>query len=73
MQDTGELIDVLTVLDDMNSGKPIISLAARDYYILHYATDTEKAEFIKEDRWTAFLGFLFIGFTVAGIICAIIK
>jgi hypothetical protein len=72
-EQTTETVDILTVLDDMNSDNAIISLAARDYYIMHYATDTEKTEFVKEDRWTAFLGFLFIGFIIAGIICAFIK
>ena len=73
MEQTTEPVDILTVLDDMNSDNSIISLAARDYYITHYATEAEKAEFKKQDRWTAVLGFLFIGFIIAGIICAFIK
>jgi len=70
---TNEPIDILTVLDDMNSDNSIISLAARDYYITHYATVKEKTEFIREDRWTLILGILFIGFAIAGIICEFIK
>lgn len=43
-------IPVHKVLDDMYQDKGLVSLAARDYYYLNYATESQKAEMDFEDK-----------------------
>ena len=48
--DKTDLIPIERVLDDMCSDTSGVSLAARDYYRMNYATEEEKIEMDKEDR-----------------------
>lgn len=45
-----ELVPIEKVIDDMYQDKGLVSLAARDYYYLNYATELEKAEMDFEDK-----------------------
>lgn len=53
-------VPIQRVLDDMYQDKDLVSLAARDYYYLNYATESEKAEMDFEDKIQNIISICFV-------------
>jgi hypothetical protein len=62
-----DLIPILQVLDNMYSDS-YISLAARDYYYLHYASESKKRSMDIEDKIIKIIGILIISLIPISII-----
>lgn len=45
-----KLVPIEKVIDDMYQDKGLVSLAARDYYYLNYATESERKDMDFEDK-----------------------
>lgn len=63
---TDDLIPLEQVLDDMYQDKGIVSMAARDYYRLHYATEEEKRAMDRQDKLTTIGAALIWLFLIVG-------
>ena len=60
------LVPLDQVLDDMYQDKGIVSMAARDYYRQHYATEEEKRAMDKQDKLTTICAALIWLFLIVG-------
>lgn len=69
--DNEELIPIEQVLDDMYSDSAV-SLSARDYYYMYYATEAEKIEMDREDKICFVVSFIFYIFMLVGLLAVII-
>lgn len=72
MSEYEELVPILQVLDDMYADKGIISLAARDYYYLHYADDKQRKQMDREEKIQTIIAYIFVVGTLTASIVAMI-
>lgn len=68
-----DLLPLEKVLDDMYQDKGIVSMAARDYYKLHYATEEEKRAMDRQDKITTIFAASIWLFLIAGFVFCIIS
>ena len=61
-----DLVPLDRVLDDMYQDKGIVSMAARDYYRLHYATEEEKRAMDRQDKLNTICAALIWLFLIVG-------
>lgn len=67
-----ELIPELRVLDDMYADKGVVSMAARDYYYIHYADETERKRMDIEDIVVTIIGtIVIIGVLLLGAVAVV--
>lgn len=71
-EDNEELVPISQVLDDMYADKGIVSLAARDYYYLHYADDEQREQMDREEKIQTIIAYIFVVSTLAAAIAAMI-
>lgn len=69
-----ELIPKLQVLDDMYSDRGVVSMAARDYYYVHYADEAERKRMDIEDIVaTIIAAIIIIGVLLLGAVAVVMR
>lgn len=68
-----EKAPISRVLDDMyNPDGGMVSLAARDYYYVNYATEKERKEMDREDAVLVTVGWILVAIFSVGLIASIV-